>query len=68
MGGIDKMTNVEIATYLGMANVMLSEEKKNMDDKSADEMWAKIRSALCYAQIEYFNKSLIDLQEVLNDG
>lgn len=47
------MTKAEIATYLGMANIMLSAALSSSkdDDPSGDEMMIKMREALMAAQL-----------------
>lgn len=56
MGGKD-MTRMEIATYIGMANIMLAKAQEEMKNEDT-EMIDKIREALCMAQLILTNQAI----------
>lgn len=56
------MTKAEIATYLGMANIMLSSALANSDDE-IDDMMIKMREALMAAQLLLTEQAI---QEAVN--
>ena len=43
------MTKMEIATYIGLANIML-QTAEDMDDTDGQDLIQRIREALCQAQ------------------
>ena len=59
------MTKMEIATYVGMANIMFSSVAK--EDNGADEMIRKIQEALCAAQLILTNEAIEEYKEIHRD-
>ena len=51
------MTKMEIATYVGMANILIAEAQDQIKTEDADIL-DKIREALCMAQLILTNQAI----------
>ena len=60
------MTKMEIATYIGLANILLQSAESNMDDETTDYT-SKIREALCQGQLLLTQQAIEEFMED-NDG
>ena len=57
------MTKMEIATYVGMANIMFS----MVPDEGDADIMRKVREALCAAQFILTNEALEEYKEIQED-
>lgn len=59
------MTKMEIATYIGMANIMIAGAQNMLEEESTDVLH-KIREALCAAQLILTAEAVEEAREEFN--
>lgn len=60
------MTKMEIATYIGLANILLKSAESALEEEDT-EYTSKIREALCQAQLLLTQQAIEEFMEVSDE-